>query len=103
MPVETIAAALARIAGQTMPGAVVYETLPESIGQTPAVIIWPGEGTIQWPRSATYVIEHHMEVRLLFSRADRPASDSAARPWIEKMRIAIDRDRRLGGVGFNPS
>jgi hypothetical protein len=99
LPVETICSALAKIAQQANPQAQVFDTLPESVGRLPAILIYPGSGTVQWPRGpSTYVVEHTIELRLLFSRSDAPSSDAAARPWIEKMRAAIDADRLLGGI-----
>lgn len=102
MPVETIIHALAGIEKQVMPQAQVYENLPESIGSTPAILHWLANGTIPWPRDVTYTIEHDIDVRVLFSRADAPQSDATAKPWIEKLRQAIDKDPHLG-IGIESS
>jgi hypothetical protein len=102
MPVETIIHALAGIEKKVMPQATVYENLPESTPNVPAIIHWPAGGTIPWDRDVTYTIDHTIEVRVLFSRADAPSSDAAAKPWIEKLRKAIDQDPHLG-IGIEDS
>lgn len=101
MPVETIIHALVGVERTAMPQAQVYEHLPESVGKLPAILHWPAGGNIPWDRDVTYIIDHTIEVRVLFSRADAPSSDAGAKPWIEKLRRAIDRDPKLGGVVEN--
>lgn len=102
MAVEDIIHALANIEKQVMPEATVYENLPESIGSLPAIIHWLSPGNIPWPRDMTYTIEHNIEVRVLFSRADMPSSDAVAKTYIEKLRQAIDADPHLG-IGIENS
>lgn len=102
MPVEDIIHALAQIEKQVMPEATVYENLPESIGSLPAIIHWLAPGNIPWPRDVTYTIEHNIEIRVFFSRADAPNSDAIAKPYIEKLRQAIDANPHLG-IGIEDS
>ncbi|GMA49321.1 hypothetical protein GCM10025857_06780 [Alicyclobacillus contaminans] len=101
MAVENIIHALAGIEKKVMPQAQVYENLPESIGTLPSVLHWLAGGSIPWDRDVTYTIQHDIDVRVFFGRADAPQSDVAAKPWIEKLRQAIDADPRLGGVVEN--
>lgn len=82
MPVESIISALAQVAKRAKPDSAVYEALPESVGRLPAILFWPGHGTVDWPRANTYTITHEIEVRLLFSRADQPASDEIGRAHV---------------------
>lgn len=84
-----------------MPRAHVYENLPESVGELPAILHWLPGGNIPWPRDVTYNLTHSIDVRVFFSRANAPTSDAQAKPWIEKLRKAIDKDPKLQDTAFN--
>ncbi|MCO7177017.1 hypothetical protein ACFP7A_01215 [Sporolactobacillus kofuensis] len=102
MPVTNIIHQLAQIEKSVMPGATVYENLPESVGSLPVVLHYLSNGTIPFgDRDVTYNVTHNIEARILFSRMDLPSSDAEAKRWIEPMRAAIDKDSQLGKTAFN--
>lgn len=102
MPVNNIIHQLALVEKNVMPGATIYENLPESVGQLPAVLHFLPSGSLPFlNRSVTYDFTHTIESRILFSRADLPTSDATVKKWIDPMRVAIDKDSKLGGAAHN--
>lgn len=102
MPLPEIIHALAELERQAIPQAQVYEDLPESLGRLPAILNTPGEGSIPFgERDVTYPVHHAVDVHVVVSRADQPASLQQVMGWIEALRAAIDRDHTLGGTVLN--
>lgn len=102
MPVNEIIHQLAIIENRAMPGATIYENLPESVGTLPAVLHFLPSGSLPFgTRDMTYNFTHTIEARILFSRADLPTSDVTVKQWIDPMRAAIDKDFKLGGTVHN--
>lgn len=102
MPVTNIIHQLALIEKNVMPGAIIYEDLPESVGELPVVLHYLPNGTLPFgSRDVTYDVTHNIEARILFSRADLPSSDAEAKKWIDPMRAAIDKDSKLGFTAKN--
>lgn len=85
---------------RTLAGLTVYDNAPEAINDhLPAVVVYPEEGDIEWPRQPSKrTITHNLTLDFLVSRCgDLAGADRLLKPYVDRVITLFDQNITLQG------
>lgn len=76
-----------------------YPDAPESVADTPAMVIVPDQGKRKWPATnGLRSVDHEIHVQVLLGRSDLASADQAAKPFIGAVFDLFDQNVTLGAL-----
>ena len=89
---------------RTLTGITVYDNAPEALNDhLPAVVIYPEEGDVEWPREPSKrTITHSLTMDFFASRGgDLAGADRLLKPYVNQVIALFDQNITLQGSCLN--